>query len=993
VLQRKRLHRRLDELRGRHRAIWIAAPAGSGKTALASSYVRGTRTPTLWYRVDTGDRHAEDLFYYLGLAAQKMDGGRTSIHLPTFSPGADLVNFSRRFFEALFARVPKGAVLVFDDYHFAVEPSPWVTAFEKAFDAVPSDVQILVLSRAPPPPSLARRRVHGELAMLETRELFLQLDETLALAEKLGRGEPKDPSLTGAALSSIHESTGGWPAGVALLLRQPRTSRPPLLTADSDLKPLFDYLAHDVFDRLPPEHRDLLLCTGFLPWFTVADAEKVSRLPTARAKLVELQHSGFFLERDRGRDDGQDEVFRYHTLFQAFLRYYAGHVCSPESQREMRARATELLRSEDRGDEAFAVLREANDVEGIRDLVLRLAPCLFAQGRAPVLHEWLRVLPDAMIRREGWLEYWRASCLVISAPMDSRAGFERALDLFEQTAESEGVYLAWAGALQALINEQWESAMIFRWLGRLQEIERGGYRLESAEVASRVATSLLMGLTLVGADSESLERWTKRALSLAEKASGPGVRLMMASVLALHCAVRGQSRQASVILGTLRQRPDASPEDWVVAVAAKAASATFEWHRGHDEETLAAAREGLALMGDRALPVWQSAMLVFGSLAAIELAEWPDCDRFLAKLAALAESGSSALDVSAYHFVRAQHAFARGDLASAMSAAQLAVDRDMAIGFSYGSVTDLHLLSWLAYERGELTRAEEVLDTARRLAELYHDPVLSYGRLVIEADRALRSGERASAKEKLAQAFAIGRERDIYAAVQPGKSGLAELCRFALREDIEPEHARALIRRRRLRAPPEAYAIPGWPWAARIGTLNRVEVVINGVPVALARARRVTLLLKCIVSLGARERRVPVSDVLSILWPEADGDAAMQSFEVTLLRLRRLFGEEGHRIVQRSAGHVWLEFGFCWTDVDAIDYFHHKLLRLPRELGTLSADEQRDVVEKFRPIENGRFASIDELPLELSARDDGWRAKAVSILESIRERQPLLARI
>ena len=50
-----------------------------------------------------------------------------------------------------------------------------------------------------------------------------------------------------------------------------------------------------------------------------------------------------------------------------------------------------------------------------------------------------------------------------------------------------------------------------------------------------------------------------------------------ANGLALHCAVRGQSRQAAVILGALRRRLNASPEDRVVEVAAKAASATFEW--------------------------------------------------------------------------------------------------------------------------------------------------------------------------------------------------------------------------------------------------------------------------------------------------------------------------------------------------------------------------------------------------------------------------------
>jgi hypothetical protein len=47
IRPRKRLYRRLDELRQAHSVAWIVAPAGSGKTALVASYIESRHVPAL----------------------------------------------------------------------------------------------------------------------------------------------------------------------------------------------------------------------------------------------------------------------------------------------------------------------------------------------------------------------------------------------------------------------------------------------------------------------------------------------------------------------------------------------------------------------------------------------------------------------------------------------------------------------------------------------------------------------------------------------------------------------------------------------------------------------------------------------------------------------------------------------------------------------------------------------------------------------------------
>ena len=70
VFPRKRLFRLIDNSRKRP-LIWIASPAGSGKTALMTSYLDSRQLPCLWYQMDGGDNEIATFFYYLGLAAKK----------------------------------------------------------------------------------------------------------------------------------------------------------------------------------------------------------------------------------------------------------------------------------------------------------------------------------------------------------------------------------------------------------------------------------------------------------------------------------------------------------------------------------------------------------------------------------------------------------------------------------------------------------------------------------------------------------------------------------------------------------------------------------------------------------------------------------------------------------------------------------------------------------------------------------------------------------
>jgi DNA-binding SARP family transcriptional activator len=649
-----------------------------------------------------------------------------------------------------------------------------------------------------------------------------------------------------------------------------------------------------------------------------------------------------------------------------------------EELRALQARAASFLREQARSEEAFELFLQMKDFDGLRELLLELAPTFFAQGRVALLERWLEVLPRVMIAETAWLTYWQSMCRLISDPSSSRAGLERALVSFEGDCDANGAYLAWAGAVQAMTYEGRKWPDVETWIERLEKIERISPTFASPEVGWQVASSLLMLLTLAGTDSAMVERWGPRALSLAEGADAPSARVMTASVLVLNYALRGDSGHAAALMAQLERASSDAATGALASVAARAATTALAWHRGDAESALRAALDGLALMGNRRVPMWQSALLVFGAQAAIDLGNWPQASRLLDRLAQNAEE-STPLEVSAYHATRAHEALVRGDLKTALVAAELSLDRANALGFPYGQGRTLHVIAYVSFELGDAVRAREALETARAIEGKHKDAILCHWRLLIEADRALRDGNATHTAMLLREAFAIGREREVYCAPCISSARLAALCRFALHEQIESEYCRSLVRQRQLQVTPAPLELSEWPWPIRIHTISRIEVLLDERPVNLGRARMVPMFLKTIVALGVGGRPVESNRIISVLWPEAEGDAGMRVLDVTLLRLRKQLGAHGRRAIRMEGGRICLDGSICWTDVDALN---HLLTEVSGCGGKAPADSYsvQSVGERLLALCPGPFVGAADRPPALLAIDDHLRSRASSAL-------------
>jgi DNA-binding SARP family transcriptional activator len=219
-------------------------------------------------------------------------------------------------------------------------------------------------------------------------------------------------------------------------------------------------------------------------------------------------------------------------------------------------------------------------------------------------------------------------------------------------------------------------------------------------------------------------------------------------------------------------------------------------------------------------------------------------------------------------------------------------------------------------ERGEVGRARDELEAVVAEARAARLPSTECVALLLHAAALLRLGETeraaASLRDGLGRAREFGCVPLLPHVLRPT---LARLVARALESGIEREFATGLVERWRL-APPSADE-ERWPWRIRVRALGAFELAIDGNALeGTAKTQRKPVeLLKCLIAFGGRD--VGAAAVMQALWPEAEGDAAKRSFDVTLHRLRRLLGRDD--AIALEAGKLALNPEVMWVDALAFE--------------------------------------------------------------------------
>ena len=310
VLRRERLFARLDAARA-HPIVWIAGPPGAGKSTLIASYVEARKAPGVWFQADAGDADPGTFFHYLTQAASDVMCAKSKAlaSLPRFGPeyAAELPTFARRFLRAFFALFPAQSILVIDNFHEPPATAAWRHAFSEGLRELPSGLNLVFVSRMPPPPEMARLIADQSITQIDWSELRFTEDEAIAMTA----GARVEPSVS----REIHRASDGWAAGIVLM--REHLARAGALDTKTRVpeskEAVFAYFTGEIFERARPNNQRTLLLSALLPSVTGSDAAAITGDADAPRVLDYLYRQHLFTDRRRS---GPEPAYQFHALFQ-----------------------------------------------------------------------------------------------------------------------------------------------------------------------------------------------------------------------------------------------------------------------------------------------------------------------------------------------------------------------------------------------------------------------------------------------------------------------------------------------------------------------------------------------------------------------------------------------------------------------------------------------------------------------------------------------------
>lgn len=909
IYPRKRLFRLIDKYR-ESPVVWISAPAGSGKTTLASSYLSERGLNSIWYRVDEGDRDIATFFYYMGLAAKKA-ASHTKKSLPLLTPEylQGIPAFTLRYFEELFGCLKPPFVIVLDNYQH-IQNHPLINeVVSSGLDIIPEGINVILISREEPPPQFSRLRAGDKISFLGKDEIVFTLDESRTMLRLKGFRDFSDNMI-----KRLHDRTRGWAAGLVLIMERARRKGfdERILTGVTPAE-ILDYFAVEIFEKTDAETKDFLLRTAFLPGMTVSAAESLSGIARSEEILYQLHEDLFFTE----KNTDNDPVYRYHPLFRDFLLSMAERSLSPHEITITKRKAAALLMEAGRMEDAAILLMEAGDWEGFISFIIDYAPTLMAQGRTKTLSEWLDAIPVEMVEKSPWLLYWTGQCSFILAPAEGRAYLERAFLFFTERGDDSGALMSWAGIADTFIYDFDYFKPLDRWIDWLDERVCRDGSFPTPEIESAVSSSMVGALVWRRPGHPRIRQWIERALSSSQKSSDSAIRLLALRRALLHYIWTGDKGSCLDLLVEINRIVESHSAPPAGLIAAKMLKAHYyAWLGDESDRALQFIEEGFSLANITGVHVVDSFLAIQGAFAAINKGDLKEAVRYVSKLESTLGAGRRY--VVFHHFIQSMISLQAGNPAEAQAHGLKMLELSAESGHPFPEAWARTLIAQAAYETGDIASAEKGLAAAERFFQSVESHIYEFSTLLIRAYFLLGKGKESQGMEILDKALKLGLQKGYTSSSTLSRSKVwSILCAKALGAGIEVEYVRALIRKRRLSPPSPTSECENWPWPVNIYTLGRFEVFIDGKRLEFSGKppRRILSLLKSIVAFGVCGTNE--EKLIDFLWPDSDGDVAHDSFSVAIHRLRQLLGNEKALIMRDGCPR--LDPSICWVDAHAFE--------------------------------------------------------------------------
>jgi LuxR family maltose regulon positive regulatory protein len=432
-----------DGLHPSCKLVLISAPAGFGKTTLASEWVTARASQDwapAWVLLDEQDNDPVRFWSYVISALEMVHadvGTRAaallrSTPIPQAAVSRSQVEQLRAVLAVLIndlaakqsTNTPATpAVLVLDDYH-TINNHVIHDSLAYLLDYMPDHMHLVILSRADPPLPLARLRARDQLLEIRSMDLRFDVDQVNTfLNDVMQLDLPAD------ATAALDAHTEGWPAGLQLAALSmhgmaSEQAQRFIATFSGTDRNVLSFLSEEVLQRQPAEVQTFLQLTSILPYLSAPLCAAVTGKQNSQRILEKLSSDNLFTI----RLDKDGRWYRYHPLFSEALRARLEQT-QPDLLPILHRRAADW--HERQGaltDAIYHALAGGDDFNAAR-LVEGAYKRQLMRGELVTLRGWLDALPGDLVRSRPRL------CLATALAW-SYSGRYQEIEAYLQAAEA-----------------------------------------------------------------------------------------------------------------------------------------------------------------------------------------------------------------------------------------------------------------------------------------------------------------------------------------------------------------------------------------------------------------------------------------------------------------------------------------------------------------------------------------------------------------------------
>ncbi|MBI5205938.1 MAG: hypothetical protein HZA11_13575, partial [Nitrospirae bacterium] len=596
------------------------------------------------------------------------------------------------------------------------------------------------------------------------------------------------------------------------------------------------------------------------------------------------------------------QSYQYHPLFREFLLNLANAIFSQTELSAIQRNAAALMAESGQIENAVLLFRDAGEWEGLTELLLKNAKSLIQEGRNKTLEGWITGIPKDILEKTSWLLYWKGVCRMPFNPKDSLLVFSNAFNLFENGHDRAGMLLSCSGVMESILYAMEDFSMFDRWIERMEKLFKEDASFQSMEIEVMVTGSMLIALALRQPYYPEIGSWIEHAESLLLKYRGAKDRVYFLQFLYIY---RGDFARAKAGIKLLKElSKEALP---FYKISLKSTEAFYDWLTASYDSCLKRVSEGLDIAEEHAIHVLDIHLLQHGIAAYLSMGDTAGAERLFQKIRQYIGS-AGLLDITYHEILSAWHSLLKKDAASLPLHIERLQKYVTNIGMFFAEGIFHIVAAQASHELHKDKQASAHIAETFRISRKMNSRLMEFMAFLTEAQIALDSRKKTQGLNALQKALSLGREKDYWNCFMMRQDVMAILCAIALENGIETEYVEMLIRKRNLL--PEK-PVENWPYPIKIYTLGRFEIWIDGKPLEFfGKVQKKPLeMLKAIIDMGGED--VPVEKIADKLWPDAEGDMAHSSFEMTLSRLRKLIGSKS---IELKGGMASLNPRMVWVD-------------------------------------------------------------------------------